>query len=54
LTGNPDDPEAFQRHVVQAHVELARLPGPAGQSFQEVARRLTEDLEAKSKTALGQ
>jgi anti-anti-sigma factor len=49
LTANPDDPEAFQRHVVQAHVELARLPGPAGQAFAEVARRLTAEMEAKSK-----
>jgi anti-anti-sigma factor len=49
LTANPDDPEAFQRNVVQAHVELARLPGPAGQAFQEVARRLTEEMEAKLK-----
>jgi anti-anti-sigma regulatory factor len=49
LTANPDDPEAFQRHVVQAHVELARLPGAAGQPFQEVARRLVEDMEAKRK-----
>jgi anti-anti-sigma factor len=49
LTASPDDPEAFQRSVVQAHIELARLPGPAGQAFQEVARRLTEEMQARKK-----
>jgi hypothetical protein len=46
LAGEVDDRAAFQRTVVQAHQELARLEGPAGEPFREVVRCLAKDLEA--------
>jgi anti-anti-sigma factor len=46
LTCSAADAEAFRRNVVQAHQELASLPGPAGEPFREVARCLAQDLEA--------
>jgi anti-anti-sigma regulatory factor len=42
-----DDACAFHRsNVVQAHVELASLGGKAGQTFGEVARKLTREMGA--------
>jgi anti-anti-sigma factor len=42
-----NDADAFQRNVVQAHVELANLPGAAGEPFKKVACLLTKEMEAK-------
>jgi anti-anti-sigma factor len=39
--------DAFKRKVVQAHEELANLPGKAGEPFREVVRGLTQDPAAK-------
>jgi anti-anti-sigma factor len=33
-----NDPHEFRRNITQAHEELARLPGPAGEQFQAVIR----------------
>jgi hypothetical protein len=41
------DVDAFQRTVVQAHQQLAELPGPAGEPFRAVARLLTKEMEAR-------
>ncbi len=50
LCASPDDNvDAFQCNVVQAHQELANLPGPASKPFKETARLLKQDLEAKNK-----
>jgi anti-anti-sigma regulatory factor len=43
------DEAGFQTCVVQAHQELASLPGPTGDSFHKVAAALTNELEAKEK-----
>jgi anti-sigma B factor antagonist len=45
-----DDPTSFRRNVTQAHEELARLPGPAGEQFKAVMRCL-EDAPKKDKPA---
>jgi anti-anti-sigma factor len=37
----------FKDTVVQAHRELAALPGPAGETFRTVAGSLTKNLEAE-------
>lgn len=37
------DPDCFQRGVVQAHEELANLPGPTGETFRAVMRTLARD-----------
>jgi anti-anti-sigma factor len=42
--------DAFKRKVVQAHEELANLPGKAGEPFREVVRGLDEDPAAKKKS----
>ena len=41
------DVTSFKHNVVQAHQELANLPGPAGEPFRWRGRRLTEELEAE-------
>jgi anti-anti-sigma factor len=46
LNSGVDDLRAFQRNVVQAHEELARLEGPAGEQFRAVVRCLAQDAEA--------
>lgn len=51
LIAAPTDLEAFKCNVVQAHQELAALPGPAGEAFREVARCLTQDAAAKAPRA---
>jgi anti-anti-sigma factor len=43
LTGGTEDVPAFQRNVVQAHQELADLPGPAGEPFRAVMRCLERE-----------
>jgi anti-anti-sigma factor len=41
------DVGTFRRAVVQAHQELADLPGPAGEMFREVAQGLAGEPEAQ-------
>jgi anti-anti-sigma factor len=45
LTAGPSQGSGFQHTVIQAHQELANVPGPAGQPFRDVMRCLTQDLE---------
>jgi anti-anti-sigma factor len=40
--GNEADPGSFKRNVVQAHEELANLPGPAGEQFKAVVRCMAQ------------
>lgn len=40
--------DLFQRNVVQAHQELAALPGEAGAPFRKVAARLSEEMKSDS------
>jgi hypothetical protein len=47
LKSGPEDLTAFKRHVVQAHQELGRLEGPAGETFRELAGQLARELEAE-------
>jgi anti-anti-sigma factor len=47
LTNEPRDKGAFTSNVVQAHQELASLPGPAGDQFRAVVRSLTRDAASK-------
>lgn len=42
-----DDPNSFRRNVTQAHEELARLPGPAGEQFKAVMRCLEDAKKEK-------
>jgi hypothetical protein len=37
---------AFKRTVVEAHQQLADLPGPAGNTFRDLAALLTEEWQA--------
>ncbi len=39
--------EVFERNVVQAHQELAKLGGPIGRAFEGVANCLAKDLERR-------
>jgi anti-anti-sigma factor len=48
LSTDLDDIKAFKCNVAQAHIELASLPGPAGETFKKVARLLEKDVEAKN------
>ena len=41
------DERSLQSCVVQAHQELANVPGPTGESFHDIAAALTKELEAK-------
>jgi anti-anti-sigma factor len=41
------DMTSFKRNVVQAHEELANLPGAAGEQFKAVARCLAESSKAE-------
>jgi anti-anti-sigma factor len=45
LKGGADDVNAFRRNVVQAHEELARLEGPAGEPFRAVVRCLASEVK---------
>lgn len=47
LTENGADCSSLQHTVVQAHQELADLPGPAGKPFREVMQCLSKDLERR-------
>jgi anti-anti-sigma factor len=44
LPSKPEDIAAFKRNVVQAHQELGRLEGPAGETFRELADQLAQEL----------
>ena len=44
LCKDADDQPGLQHTVLQAHEELAKLPGPAGASFQAVVRCLNKDI----------
>ncbi len=48
LPSGPEDMLAFKRNVVQAHQELGRLEGPAGETFRELADQLAQELTAES------
>jgi len=41
------DIAAFKRNVVQAHQELGRLDGPAGETFRELAAQLAQELASE-------
>ena len=43
LTGGTEDVPALQHNVVQAHQELAGLPGPSGEAFRAVVRCLERE-----------
>jgi anti-sigma B factor antagonist len=45
LTREPEDKQCFQRNVIDAHEELAKLPGAAGEPFRAVVRCLAKDVE---------
>lgn len=45
LTGETDDVPALRCNVVQAHQELAHLPGPAGDVFRAMAPFLKEETK---------
>ncbi len=47
LPSKPEDVAAFKRNVVQAHQELGRLEGPAGETFRELADQLAQELAAE-------
>src|SRR5262249_13738980 len=49
MTCGKDDVPAFQRSVVQAHQELAAVPGRCAETFREVARCLTEEMNAAAR-----
>jgi hypothetical protein len=42
-----EGPEAFKYKVIEAHQELASLPGKAGEPFRQVVRGLMQDMEAR-------
>jgi anti-anti-sigma factor len=47
VPGDLQDACAFKRNVLQAHEELASLPGPAGDQFRAVMRCMANDPEAR-------
>ena len=49
LKGAPADLAVFQRGVVQAHQELAEVPGRCGETFRPLADRMTRELQVQSK-----
>jgi anti-sigma B factor antagonist len=44
-----EDQPALERNVLQAHQELANLPGKAGEPFRAVMKCLAKDLEGRDK-----
>src|SRR5262249_25707244 len=48
LPSKPEDVAMFKRNVVQAHQELGRLEGPAGETFRELADQLAQELESEN------
>jgi anti-anti-sigma factor len=49
LSGPQADVHSFKRNVVQAHQELGKLDGPAGEPFRWLGRRLADELEAEER-----
>jgi hypothetical protein len=47
LTQENEDRFAFEDNVLQAHEELAHLPGKTGDQFRAVARCLAKDIEGR-------
>jgi anti-anti-sigma factor len=47
LSPETDDVRACKQHVVQAHQELANLPGPTGALFRAVTGCLKSDMETE-------
>jgi hypothetical protein len=47
LQTEPASAKAFKQSVVQAHQELANLPGPAGEPFRALTGCLKSELEAE-------
>jgi anti-sigma B factor antagonist len=45
LSREVEDKKCFQRNVIEAHEELASLPGAAGEPFRAVVRCLTKDVK---------
>jgi anti-sigma B factor antagonist len=45
LKGGRGDCSTFKLTVIQAHQELAKIPGPVGEPFREVMRCMNKDLE---------
>ena len=43
-----NDVEAFQRNVLEAHEQLANLPGNAGKQFQKLVQIMSKEMEAKN------
>ena len=48
LKSGAGDPTAFKRNVVQAHQELGRLEGPAGETFRVLATELAAELDSET------
>ena len=48
LKSGAGDPTAFKRNVVQAHQELGRLEGPAGETFRTLATELAQELNSEN------
>ena len=48
LKSGAGDPTAFKRNVVQAHQELGRLEGPAGETFRVLATELAAELDSEN------
>ncbi|HJY82173.1 MAG TPA: STAS domain-containing protein [Candidatus Binatia bacterium] len=48
LKSGPEDLTAFKRNVVQAHQELGRLEGPAGETFRTLATELAQELNSEN------
>jgi anti-anti-sigma factor len=48
LKSGPGDLTAFKRNVVQAHQELGRLEGPAGETFRVLATEMAQELNAEN------
>jgi len=48
LPSGPGDLTAFKRNVVQAHQELGRLDGPAGETFRTLATEMAQELNSEN------
>jgi anti-anti-sigma factor len=53
LDGTSDALETLQRSLIESHLELAKLPGPAGEPFRPVAERLAHEWEEQHKPRNG-
>ena len=48
ITATRDDTDTLQRTIVEAHQELAGVPGPAAEQFRRLAKRLALEYESTS------